>query len=290
VDIEPSLPERLVGLPNKKLLEAIAAELVAAVTGDHLEELDPGGGALQLPDFRILDGPGGTQLGVLEVTTTTRAERLRYAHRVHKQDWQYPTLRWWWLVHTDGSLEPAELRQHLGPLLEAWEESPDGPPVDDWIPTHPGLIHPEAGALPPEFVSLGVVSVTAMGPPGPPGQAWVAVQKQERGGPISRNAAMTNEVQAELDKRDNRQKLQGGDGRAELFVWLDVGDGMMAALTLCEPPFVDALAEVALPLLPEGVTSVWVATGRADWPRPTTALLRSDGHVWEVIPRPILSA
>jgi hypothetical protein len=142
--------------------------------------------------------------------------------------------------------------------------------------------------MPAELNALGVVAITACQPQEAPGKAWVAVQWQGKSGFFSRHSALTVEIQAELNKSDNQAKLRGRPGRAELFVWLDVGDGAAAATTLASPPWDQALNEVALPILPEGVTAVWAATGMADWPRPATSLLRSDGVTWEVIQRPIL--
>jgi hypothetical protein len=100
--------------------------------------------------------------------------------------------------------------------------------------------------------------------------------------------ALTDEVQAELNKPDNQAKLMGQSGKAELFVWLDIGHGAAAATTLSSPPWDQTLGTVALPALPKGITAVWAATGMADWPRPATSLLRCDGVEWEAFSRQTL--
>jgi hypothetical protein len=285
VTIRPILPARLKDLSEKDLLEAIAGELVGTVTDTTLKKLDPGGGRHQLPDFEILDVPGGMRVGLLEVTTTTRRTRIEYSAQLHRQNWQFPNLTWWWLIHTDGILRPDRLHDALEPILEAWEAA--GPPTET-VPSQPGLVHPDPGSVPPDLSALGVVSISALNPQPVAGQAWVVVHRHEVGVWFNHRTALTSEVQAELNKADNQAKLQGSPGRSELFVWLDVGAGAAAALTLVDPPWDQTLHEVALPILPAGVTAVWAATGRADWPRPATSLLRCDGARWEDILSPVL--
>jgi len=147
--------------------------------------------------------------------------------------------------------------------------------------------HPKSGCLNAP-VNLGVVAAVAWNKHDRLGEAWVSVQLHIPGGFFSSQGALTGEVQTELNKTDNVKKLSGHPGRAELFVWLDIGDGAAAALTLCTPPWDQTLATVAAPSLPTGVTAVWAATGMADWPRPATCILRFDQDGWRSFGRPSL--
>lgn len=101
---------------------------------------------------------------------------------------------------------------------------------------------------------------------------------------------MAQAVECELYKKDNVAKLSGRGGRAELFVWLDVGVAQAALCTLVLPEFQQELSRLRLPSFPGGVTAVWAAAGPADCPRPVTALLRSDGRAWSVVDPPICTA
>ena len=282
--IEPPVPPYLETLSHAKRLEKIAALLVGSVTDTELKELDPGGGRHQLPDFEILDPSSADPIGVLEVTTSTRAHRAHFAAQVRKQDWQLPDLMWSWSIHTLPDADPRQLQRELGVILLKMEQS--GPP-EDWLPEYPGLVDPEEGALPAKLVDLGVVAACAWNHHEHLGESWVSVQMRVPGGSFSTNA-LTAEVQAELNKADNIRKLSSDLPRAELFVWLDIGDGAAAAVTLCTPPWDQTLATVAAPSLPAGVTAVWAATSMADWPRPATCLLRFNADGWHSFGRPNL--
>jgi hypothetical protein len=283
--VEPVIPSHLQGLSFPKLLEKIAALLVGEVTQSKLRELDPGGGREQLPDFEILDPKSLARIGIMEVTTTTRSHRARFAAQVRQQDWQLPDLKWSWSIHVNNAANPRQLRQEIGPILLAMEQA--GVP-QDWLPEYPSLIDPEEGALPSALVNLGVVAVCAWNQHSRPGEAWVSVQQRIPAGSFSSQRALTDEIQAELNKPDNLAKLCSQGGRAELFVWLDIGNGAAAALTLCTPPWEETLATVASPVLPTGVTAVWAGTGMADWPRPATCLLRFNDAGWQSFGRPDL--
>ena len=221
----------------------------------------------------------------MEVTTTTRPHRARFGAQVRQQDWQLPNLMWSWSIHTNELADPRQLRRELGLILLAMEQA--GPP-EDWLPERPGLVEPEEGGLPTALVNLGVVAACAWNHHEKPDEAWVSVQLRVPAGFFSSQSALTSEVQAELNKSDNIAKLSSHSGRAELFVWLDIGDGAAAALTLCTPPWDQTLATVAAPVLPSGVTAVWAATGMADWPLPATCLLRFEDAGWQSFGRPSL--
>lgn len=283
--VQPVVPRHLEALSHTKRLEKVAFLLVGEVTQTQLKELDPGGGGDQLADFEILHPESATRMGVMEVTTTTRSQRARFAAQVRKQPWQLPNLMWSWSIHTNDTADPGQLRRELGPILLAMEET--GPP-EDWLPERPDFVEPEEGAMPVALVNLGVVAACAWIHHDNPNEALVSVQLSVPGGFFSSQGALTGEVQAELNKADNLAKLSGHLGRAELFVWLDIGNGASAAQTLCTAPWDQTLATATAPILPSGVTAVWAATGMADWPRPATCLLRFDDAGWQSFGRPSL--
>jgi hypothetical protein len=273
MNFEPVAPPYLMALSYGKRLEMVAAMLVGQVTETELRELDPGGGREQLPDFEIVEPTSASRIGVMEVTTSTRPHLARFRDQVQKQDWQLADLMWSWRIHTNTSAEPRRLQRELGPVLLSMEKS--GPP-EDWLPAHPGLAEPEVGSQPTSLVDLGVAAVCAWNHHDRLDEALVSVQPHLPGGTYSIQSALGIEVQAELNKADNIAKLTSQSGRAELFVWLDIGDGATAALTLCSPPWDQTLTTITGLQLPGTVTAAWAATGFANWPRPATSLLRFD--------------
>jgi len=281
---QSSYPEALEALSYPKRLEKVAALLVGHVTKAAIEDLDPGGGSKQLADFEILDA-SRNRIGLLEVTTTTRPDRASLQAQVRKKNWQFPGLMWSWVIFTGTKVGVRHLHKELGPLLRELELA--GPP-EDLVPEYPGMIGNEKGALPSDLAALGVVEACAYHHHDNQNESWVSVQRREPGGFFSAEHNLTAEIQAELDKPDNQAKLSGDLGRAELFVWLDVGQGALSAITLSEPPWNVDLNKIDRPTLPEGVTAVWAATGLADWPQPAQTLFRYDGSSWSNHGKPLL--
>jgi hypothetical protein len=279
------LPEPLEGLTRATLLEVVAAMTVDSLTeGLALRRLDPGGGSDQLADFQFVDS-NGIDRGRLEITTTTRADRSGFGREVAKLDWQFPTLEWSWTLKALDIARIKTLHRHIEPFLAQLEREGR---TDGWIPDRPGLDPEDPDTLPAGLSDLGVLSVCAYHHHAPGESSWVTVSPHIRGGSYSLNAVAW-EAQAEVDKADNRRKLQVADAdRSELFVWLDVGDGQAALSTLAEPPFDQALGQLPVVVLPSGVTAVWVASGLATWPRPVSGLLLGDGHGWQALDPPAL--
>jgi hypothetical protein len=282
----PRFPASFDGLNHAKRLEKVAALLVEQITGIALRELDPGGGDVQLADFEMLD-VSQKRIGLLEVTTTTRPDRASYQAQVRKLNWRYPDLIWSWSIHTRADIDVRLLHKQLGPVLRDMELT--GPP-EDWVPERPGMEGTEKGALPPNLQDLGVVEACAVRRHDGPGESLVSVQISEPGGFFSPKRNMTVEVQVEINKEDNQVKLVGDTGRAELFVWLDIGQGALSAMTLSEPPWNLNLDATDRPTMPEGMTAVWVATGLAEWPQPARTLFCYDGERWLDHGSPILSS
>jgi hypothetical protein len=268
----------------KREQEVVAALVVEATTDLSLRDLDPGGGARQLADFATVNRDG-IVVGVVEVTTTTVEQRIRFSSAVAGQDWEFPDLAWFWSVRAIDTYDARGLRQGIGPLLADLEQAAR---TDGWIPDRPNLSEGDPDALPGGLAALGVVSVCAvfnLGNEGKPG--WVSVLPVIRGGAYSLDA-VTWAVETELWKADNRAKTFG-EGEGQLFVWLDVSDAQAALTTLVSPPFDQRLASMSTPRLPKGVTMVWAASGLADWPRPVTAILRCQGDQWEVVAPPLFA-
>jgi len=185
-------------------LEEAASRIVGAVTKWALKPLDPGGGAVQLPDFEIVDS-NGIRMGVMEVTTTTREERARFRARVGKQDWQLAGLSHSWIVVTDSAAEPKLLAQTLGQELQGLEIYGR---TGIWIPDR------DTEGLPVSLAELGVVRVCAYQRNKPGKGGWVSVQPLERSGLVG-DVDLTQEVQHALDRADNQAKLRvcgGGTG------------------------------------------------------------------------------
>jgi hypothetical protein len=279
----PRFPASFDGLNHAKRLEKVAALLVEQITGIALRKLDPGGGGVQLADFEMLDA-SQKRIGLLEVTTTTRPDRASYQAQVRKLNWRYPDLIWSWSIHTRADIDVRLLHKQLGPVLRDMELT--GPP-EDWVPERPRMLTTEMGVLPLKLQALGVVEACTLRHHDGQDESWVYVQMKEPGGSFSAKRNLTTEVQVELNKEDNQIKL-ADTGRAELFVWLDMGLGASSAMTLSEPPWNLNLDATDRPTLPEGMTAVWVATGLAEWPRPARTLFCYDGERWLDHGRPIL--
>jgi hypothetical protein len=278
-------PARLTAAREADRFEVVAAMAVEALASDvTLGRLDPGGGRTQLADFRFTSADG-RDLGRLEITTTTRRTRSSFIKEVSRHRWHFPDLTWSWSVHVRESARVSTLRQKIAPLLAQLERDSR---TGEWIPAQPGLDPADPGALPPDLASLGVLAAYAAHKHTAGDTALVSVVPHMGGGAFSRNAAAW-EVQAELDKPDNRAKLQiPGATRSELFVWLDAGNGQAALSTLATPPFDQTLADVPVLNLPPGITGAWMASGLAAWPRPVATLFHCDGHHWQKMTPPEL--
>jgi hypothetical protein len=275
------VPAYLAGLPFAKRLEMTAAMVVASCTGLTVQSLDPGGGSRQLPDFDMRDDQGKV-VGVLEVTTTTVADRAQFAARARNLSWEFDELQWVWLVHVTGAVPPREIHEQIAPLFWNLEQAGQ---TGEWIPKLPGLAKTDPGALPRPLADLGVRRACAVhrGGSSEPGSVLIA-----QAGPAGAFSVSTvvKAAECELRKPDNIAKLSGRSGRTELFVWLDAGTAQAALCTLVLPEFAGELSNLRLPSLPGGVTAVWVAAGSADWSQPVAALLRSYGRAWSAMELP----
>lgn len=88
------LPASLAGEPEADRFEIVAAMVIEAVTsGAEIRRLDPGGGESQLADFAF-KGHDGTDLGRLEIITTTRENRGSFTQEVSRRSWHFAELAW----------------------------------------------------------------------------------------------------------------------------------------------------------------------------------------------------
>jgi hypothetical protein len=149
---QQALSAYLAELSFGKRLETAAAMAVASSVGLTLQTLDPGGGSVQLPDFTMSDAQGNVA-GVLEITTTTDADRAQFMARAGNLAWDFAELEWVWVIHVTGKISPREIHSQISPLLQDLEQ--DGR-TGGWIPALPGLREHDDGALPRPLADLGV--------------------------------------------------------------------------------------------------------------------------------------
>jgi hypothetical protein len=264
-------------------LELKAAVIVARATGVTCEPLDEGGGSRQLADFALI-GTDGIQVGVLEVTTTTRQRRVAIQKQLAALDWEWPDLRFHWSVKTrdaqvDARPVHAALRRELPTLEQAGL-------VGTWIPSFDA----DGPALPGALAEVGVVQVVAYEAVDEGGVGYVSVGPTFGAGGFYSLDAFRPEAQGALNLRDNQLKLKAGGERSELFVWLDVGTGQVALSSVHTPPFDQTLRDLAAPSLPNGCTGVWVASPGGDVEWPASHVIFGDATGWHLVRsgRPLL--
>jgi hypothetical protein len=93
------------------LAESQAARIVAAHTNCLTEQLDPGGGAVQLPDYELRDAYQ-KRIGVLEVTSVVASDILSFNASRRKLDFSSDQLRCtWFVVMQSADFSHAELNR-----------------------------------------------------------------------------------------------------------------------------------------------------------------------------------
>jgi hypothetical protein len=261
-------------------LEQLAADVVAAVTELRVERYDDGSQP-NMVDFRLF-GLDGSQVGVLEVTTSTRRDRANFNAAVHDLTWPLPGLGWDWLVWTTSTrVDLKRLQRELPGALAGLEQDSQ---VHELLPAQ------AEDTLPSSLTALGVASVAAwqLHPSGSTATATVHVH--ERGG-FYGLATINREVQPALDDRLNQAKLASMQGGlAELFVWFDIGEGAAALDLMASPPFAPLAPSLHPPLLPQGVTGVWAGLLSSTQPLGAAALARCNTERWEVLEPPRLES
>jgi hypothetical protein len=258
------------------------------MTDCHCEQLDPGGGKEQRPDFEIQNGRG-ERLGILEVTSVVLGEHLAFRNAARRHQIEDPRLRCWWsVVFRSADINVAKLGKPLVELLLLAEEA-------GFTPGSPEVLFPNYtygnGPEPEPHVSLynlGVMMITAR--PGASMQPGiVALNPPASGGAIGPEM-VTEAVEEELNEPGNLRKLsmvEPGE-RSELFVWLDEGSASAALSSTTVTPEIASVFPSDAPNLPDPVTTVWAgyapnAKGYLAW-----ALWRTNaGEVWEVLTPPV---
>jgi hypothetical protein len=98
-------------------VESQAARIVAAQTDCVCQQLDPGGGRDQLPDFELRDARQ-LRIGVLEVTSTAAEDYRGFESARLKHEMSDPRLRFsWFIVTTSASTNLKQMANGLPPLL-----------------------------------------------------------------------------------------------------------------------------------------------------------------------------
>jgi hypothetical protein len=258
--------------------EIDGVRIVAAVTGLSWRCLDPGGG-VQLAVFEMIDA-NGERIGLLEVTATVPEKTAAFRGAVRSKRWEFDGLLNHWVVwlRLDASIN--EVFKRIEPALQRLEAAgfrgrfPDTRADDS----------PPEGAE--ELGDLGVTSFAVIQEVVPCERAIVFVHPAEEGRSFSM-AVVSQAVQGELDKVDNRRKLEDSPTEfGELFIWLEAGAAPAALLMGEIPAFDPQIALVPPPVLGPGMTGVWVATRRDCRERPASALWRSVGGQWRRLEPP----
>lgn len=266
------------------LAERQAARIVAATSNCLCDQLDPGGGPDQLPDFELRNSRH-EQIGFLEVTSTVIGELAAFQTAQAKYKVTDGRLRFnWFLVTQNASANLKTLQRSLPDLLALAEEK-------GFVPRLPDVLIPGfnflAGEEPQtELHSAGVWMLSALPAiQGMPGHVYVKPPAQ--GGGIGPEM-VTEAVQPELERKDNLAKLsKASEGqRAELFVWLDEGTAGMALVTPRLFPHLESCYPKDGPTLPRPITRVWAATGPNDRDVLARALWKAEGGNWEVLESP----
>ena len=266
------------------LFEKQAARIVAACSNCLLEQLDPGGGSEQLPDFELRNSRH-ERIGVLEVTSTVDREfaafdSARAKHRISDGRLRFD----WLLVARTADVNFKLLQKELpGLLFDAEQKGLVSQSPNELLPGHNFVVGAEPQT---SLIKCGIRMWSALpAVNGMPGSARIT--PPARGGSLA-PGMVTEAVEAELQRADNLTKLATAkDGeRAELFVWLDVGRAAMALVTPQLFPMFDSSYPTNGPKLPPSVTQVWAATGPNDQDVLARALWVAEGGNWRVLPSP----
>lgn len=264
------------------LAESQAARIVAACTDCLYEQLDPGGGSDQLPDFELRDARQH-RIGVLEVTSTAAEdyrtfESARLKHKILDSKLRFS----WFIVTKSASISVKQLAEAL-PALLVQAEGMGLTPKLPFVLT-PGFNYLAGEEPHTSLANLGVWILSAL--PTPKSMAGrVNIKPPAQGGSFGPEL-VTEVIQRELELEDNLAKLRtaGVSERAELFVWLEFDQAGMALVTPRITPGLGLPTEG--PVLPEGITRVWAATEPNDADVLARALWMAEGEVWNVIPSP----
>ena len=266
------------------MAEEQAARIVAAVGDCLCEQLDPGGGPTQLPDF-VLKDSRRARIGVLEVTSTVVGELAAFRSAQAKYKISDPRLRFdWFLVSRDPSTNLKALQKTLSTLLHQAEQKGFVPTVCDVL--EPGFNFIQGEEPQTSLYQQGIFMLSVLpAVQGMPGHIYVKPPAQ--GGGIGPEM-VTQAVQIELERDDNLAKLRMASRgeRSELFVWLDEATAGMALVTPRLFPQQESAYPKKGPTLPVPVTRVWAATGPNDRDVLARALWVAEGGNWQVLTAP----
>ena len=271
--------------------EQDAAHIVRIMTGCETGRLDPGGGAQQRSDYRLL-GAGGHDIGLLEVTSITdqRREAFFSPRTRHRRYWEVPGLRRLWVVWLRDEQAPLKkLPAVLNNTLIDFEQQ-----GVSHATANPRTYRVPVAKMPGALIDAGVVEAQALSErPDRPGAVVINIM------PVTLHYgidSLTRAIEAVACEDGHRNKLRSQLERRELFVWLNpFSTALSAATTFCFEPFRSEVVPGARPpALPPEVTTVWAAAAPRD-PETELALVlwRGDESGWEVLeppPRPTAPA
>ena len=261
--------------------EEQAGRIVAAYHDCNFVQLDPGGGRAQLPDLELRDA-FGRRIGIVEVTSVQPDLVLAFRRAARKYEIEDPSIRsTWFLVFRTADINVKALRTTLPPALRLAEEVGFTPASPE--PLVPHFNYQEGQEPQTTLYELGVHMVAAR--PGAsikPG--LVLLNPPAQGGAIGPDM-VTDTANECLRDTGNIAKLATAN-RGELseyFVWIDEGHASAALVVSQLHKDIPTTQPSDGPMVPHGVTGVWVATGPNDPNYLARALWRSDGGQWRVL-------
>ena len=263
------------------LLETQAKLIVDRLSNSVCTRLDPGGGSIALPDFKIADDRQ-VRVGVLEVTSTIDPDLAAFARAANDPADNDNRLRFRWFIWPmDSQVSVKMLRETLPPILVEAEKQDALQPV----PTQPvKSFTVQDRAILEQLAQYRVEFPLAI--PADRGQRGALhLTLPTTSGGIGPN--MVSQVVAEvLADNGNLKKLQASpeSARHELFVWL--GEGTLPSMALCTPrhfPNKASSYPTICPTLPPPITRAWVATGPNDRGYIARALWIIEGCRWRVV-------
>lgn len=264
--------------------EERAALIVSILTGCQSRRLDLGTGRPQ-PDYALLDSTG-REIGVLEVTSISRPDINSFFSERNKQNrrWCSQLLKWEWFVTVDNaSRRLSGLKHDILEMLVKFEQDGTTHAVARKLEYKSGV-----AVIPEGVAQKGVVEVCrGREHTDSPGGVDIVLRAEGSVDSVDSVESATVGIEGELNKRDNRRKLDVRGERRELFVWVDPPGPVARSLsTFVGERERSQVADSRPPELPKEVTAVWAALWSGDVHRLADALWRGDAEGWKVMKLP----
>ena len=221
----------------------------------------------------------------MEVTTATDNKFTSFYSWANRCDRSFsePELGHIWTVSTNG---PTKLRKRLKQKLVEELRSLEAQDIHS-VSTTAGFVGEESEPLPDGLVHLGIVRAETL-TTSPAGGGWVFIGVAAQTGWGPRVGVVTTTAESLINEPGNLGKVRSGPGpRAELFIWANPPTAATSALAIHSmPPFSDSISGVQGPMLPSGVTGIWIATWNNNPTSRAGTLWRSNGGPWSVVQPP----